>query len=97
MELARKKKEKEKQDGEDVDDENHENVDEGSITKAICSIRQLALRRLADFFRIPVAFEHSCYLQASFHAIVSPRLSFLDKENTQAPSALLDMFYVCAS
>ncbi|KAJ7931499.1 armadillo-type protein [Mycena leptocephala] len=55
-----------------------------SASKTLRSIRQLGLKRLADFFRCPAAFA----------AFISPRLASLDRENTQAPSALLELFYV---
>ena len=82
---------------EDTDPEADENVDGGSTTKTLRSIRQLGFRRLADFFRNPVSFDYSSYLRASFDAVISPRLALLDQENTQAPSALLDVFYLWAS
>jgi U3 small nucleolar RNA-associated protein 20 len=86
--------------GEEEEDREAEvdaNVDEGSTTRIARSVRQLGLRRLADFFRNPVSFDYSPYLRASFDAIISPRLALFDQENTQAPSALLDVFYLWAS
>ncbi|KAF8131840.1 armadillo-type protein [Boletus edulis] len=85
--------------GEDEEDREDadENVDEGLTTRTVRSVRQLGLRRLADFFRTPVSFDYSPYLRASFDTIISPRLALLDQENTQAPSALLDVFYLWAS
>ena len=85
----------EEEDREDADAD--ENVDEVSTTRAIRSVRQLGFRRLADFFRNPVSFDYAPYLRASFDAIISPRLALFDQENTQAPSALLDVFYLWAS
>ncbi|KAF8623398.1 hypothetical protein AX17_007436 [Amanita inopinata Kibby_2008] len=64
-----------------------------SAPKIYRSIRQLGLKRLADFFRCPVYFDFEPYLKASFASFISPRLAFLDKENTQAPSALLELFF----
>ncbi|KAH7883427.1 armadillo-type protein, partial [Phlebopus sp. FC_14] len=88
--------EEDKDDGadEEVDDENE--TDEVSM-KLARSTRQLGLRRIADFFRSPVTFDFSAYLRASFGAIISPRLPLLDQENTQAPSALMDIFYLWSS
>ncbi|KAJ7227174.1 armadillo-type protein [Mycena pura] len=63
-----------------------------SPTKMLRSIRQLGLKRLADFFRCPAQFDYAPYIQAAFPAFISPRLAFLDRENTQAPSALLELF-----
>ncbi|KAI6117784.1 armadillo-type protein [Pisolithus thermaeus] len=56
------------------------------------TIRQLGLRRLADFFRASVVYDFSPFLRATFDTIISPRLAALDEENTQAPSALLEIF-----
>ena len=89
--------EEEEEDREDTETEADAHVDEGSTSRTIRSIRQLGFRRLADFFRNPVSFDFSPYLRASFDAIISPRLALLDQENTQAPSALLDVFYLWAS
>lgn len=80
--------------GEDAEDAG-EDVDEPTSTssKIHRSIRQLGLKRFADFFRCPVSFDFSPYVATAFSAFISPRLSALDKENTQAPSALLELFY----
>ncbi|KAG6844945.1 hypothetical protein H0H87_002278 [Tephrocybe sp. NHM501043] len=64
-----------------------------SPSKIVRSIRQLGLKRFADFFRSPVRFDFSPYMSACFTSFISPRLPSLDKENTQAPSALLELFY----
>ncbi|KAJ6531776.1 armadillo-type protein [Mycena capillaripes] len=83
---------------EEIDAEDEEDIDEPSPTtsasKILRSIRQLGLKRLADFFRCPVQFDYAPYMQAAFSAFISPRLASLDRENTQAPSALLELFYV---
>ncbi|KAH9921372.1 armadillo-type protein [Amylocystis lapponica] len=78
------------EEGDDVEQ------DEGS-SRVIRSIRQLGLKRIADFFRCPVAFDFTPYMQAIFQTSISPRLPLLDLENTQAPSSLLELFYVWAS
>ncbi|KAJ7471494.1 hypothetical protein B0H11DRAFT_2433535 [Mycena galericulata] len=62
--------------------EDDENSATSSGSKILRSIRQLGLKRLADF------------MQAVFPAFISPCLASLDKENTQAPSSLLELFYV---
>ncbi|KAI6100638.1 armadillo-type protein [Pisolithus sp. B1] len=49
------------------------------------TIRQLGLRRLTDFFRASVVYDFSPFLRATFDTIISP-------QNTQAPSALLEIF-----
>ncbi|KAJ7475832.1 armadillo-type protein [Mycena latifolia] len=81
-------------DDEDVDDAIDEPSPAASASKILRSIRQLGLKRLADFFRCPVQFDYAPYMQAAFSAFISPRLASLDRENTQAPSALLELFYV---
>ncbi|TFK68467.1 hypothetical protein BDN72DRAFT_821164 [Pluteus cervinus] len=66
---------------------------ETSSSKVVRSIRQLGLKRLSDLLRTPVRFDYYAHMQVAFPVIVSPRLPLLDKENTQAPSALLELFY----
>ena len=74
---------------EELDD-----VDElGSSSKITRSVRQLGLKRFADFFRNSGAFDFAPYMRESFRAFISPRLPTLDRENTQAPSALLEIIY----
>ncbi|PCH35508.1 hypothetical protein WOLCODRAFT_125908 [Wolfiporia cocos MD-104 SS10] len=73
--------------GEDVDEA------EGS-SRNVRTVRQLSVKRLADFFRCPVSYDFTTYMREAFPAIISPRLEHLDRENTQAPSALLELFYV---
>ncbi|KAJ4487801.1 armadillo-type protein [Lentinula aciculospora] len=63
-------------------------------SKLLRSIRQLGLKRLADFFRCRVEFDFAPYMRAAFTAFITPRIPLLDKENTQAPSALLELFHV---
>ncbi|KAI8978168.1 armadillo-type protein [Trametes punicea] len=62
-------------------------------SRTLRSVRQLGLKRFADFFRAPVTYDFSPYLPEAFRACISPRLPSLELENTQAPSALLDLFY----
>jgi U3 small nucleolar RNA-associated protein 20 len=77
------------------DDLNH--VDEVPIStlssKVTRSIRQIGVKRFTDFFRIPAVFDFTPYMPAAFGLFITPRLPSFDKENTQAPSALLDLFY----
>ncbi|KAG0701153.1 armadillo-type protein [Suillus ampliporus] len=85
---------------EEVENEaDEEESESGEVfhSGALRSVRQQGLKRLADFFRCPVEFDFTSYLSTSFSAIVSPRLELLDQENTQAPSALLELFYVWTS
>ncbi|KAI0764301.1 armadillo-type protein [Trametes elegans] len=60
-------------------------------SRTLRSVRQLGLKRFADFFRSPVTYDFSRYMPEAFRACISPRLPALDLENTQAPSALLDL------
>ncbi|KAH7929562.1 hypothetical protein BV22DRAFT_1191955 [Leucogyrophana mollusca] len=83
---------------EDTDDQDEdEEAVEVTVSKSMRSVRQLGLKRFADFFRSPVTFDFSPYLAACFGTIISPRLTVLDKENTQAPSAILEMFLAWGS
>lgn len=59
---------------------------------SVRSIRTLGVRRLADFFKAPVDFEFEFYMPAIFASIISPRLPTLPQENTQSPSALMEIF-----
>ncbi|EPQ55348.1 hypothetical protein GLOTRDRAFT_61301 [Gloeophyllum trabeum ATCC 11539] len=73
-----------------------DDVDPNSPLKSLRSTRQLGLKRLADFARVPVQFDFSPYLTKSFPTIISPRMDHFETENTQAPSALLELFYAWA-
>ncbi|KAL7340922.1 armadillo-type protein [Rhodotorula toruloides] len=55
-------------------------------------IRQTALKRWTDFFRLEVDFDYRPYVSAAFPSIISPRLPTLAAQNAQAPSALLELF-----
>ncbi|KAL4079019.1 armadillo-type protein [Scleroderma citrinum] len=76
-------------DGAEVDVEDSNGT---TAARSVRPIRQLGLRRLADFFRAPIVFDFTPFLPATFDAIIAPRLAVLDQENTQAPSALLEIF-----
>ncbi|KAG1762389.1 armadillo-type protein [Suillus occidentalis] len=82
---------------EDEVSEEESESGEVSNSRILRSLRQQGLKRLADFFRCPVEFDFTSYLSTSFPVIVTPRLELLDQENTQAPSALLELFYVWTS
>lgn len=66
-------------------------------TKLLRVIRQLGTRRLADFFRTSTSFDFTTYMGELFRTLISPRLASLPNENTQAPSALLDILYAWSS
>ncbi|KAI0667027.1 armadillo-type protein [Trametes maxima] len=79
---------------EQADEEEAEHAEEtsGSL-RNLRTIRQLGLKRFANFFRCRVTYDFSRYVPEAFRVCISPRLSTLDLENTQAPSALLDLFH----
>ncbi|PPQ73911.1 hypothetical protein CVT26_006659, partial [Gymnopilus dilepis] len=91
------------EDVEDTDNSNNKTSNSASpppttssSSKALRSIRQLGLKRLADFFRTPIStsFPFAPYLPAIFRTLITPRLPLLARENSQSPSALLELFYV---
>ncbi|KAH9007602.1 armadillo-type protein [Lactarius deliciosus] len=70
---------------------------QASSSKLLRVIRQLGMRRLADFFRNSTSFDFAPYMSEIFRTLFSPRLASFPTENTQAPSALLDIFYAWSS
>ena len=70
---------------------------QASSSKQLRTVRQLGIRRFADFCRISTSFNFEPYMKEAFRALVSPRLESLPRENTQAPSGLLELFYVWSS
>ncbi|KDQ13943.1 hypothetical protein BOTBODRAFT_33064 [Botryobasidium botryosum FD-172 SS1] len=85
-------------DGYDEEEDNGaaEEDEQYHPSKALRVVRQAGLKRLAEFFRSPVPFDFAPYMPSAFASFISPRLAALDAENTQAPSALLELFYVWA-
>ena len=63
------------------------------LPKVTRSLRQIGVKRFTDFFRIPAVFDFTPYMRAAFDSFITPRLSSFDQENTQAPSALLELFH----
>ncbi|CAG8668326.1 8263_t:CDS:2, partial [Acaulospora morrowiae] len=61
------------------------------------SIRQLGLKRIVDFFKIPFSFNYQPYIKEMFRSFISIRIPKFNTENTQAPSALMELFAVWAS
>ncbi|BGP36520.1 U3 snoRNP protein [Rhodotorula kratochvilovae] len=90
------KAEEEERAGEDKEDDEDVEEDEDAEGETqlapLRHIRQTALKRLADFFRLEVDFDYRPYVAAAFPSIISPRLATLAAENAQAPSALLELF-----
>ncbi|GAA5945352.1 hypothetical protein JCM3775_002195 [Rhodotorula graminis] len=77
---------------EDDDVEDDEGAEVENSPAPLRHIRQTALKRLADFFKLEVDFDYRPYVAAAFPSIISPRLPTLATENAQAPSALLELF-----
>ncbi|OBZ65821.1 U3 small nucleolar RNA-associated protein 20 [Grifola frondosa] len=80
----------------EVDEEAGDTDETQGSSRRTRSIRQLGIKRFADFFRCPVSFDFSPYMKEAFRTFISPRLQSLDQENSQAPSALLELFHVWA-
>lgn len=68
--------------------------DDTTNRRSVRVIRQLGLKRFADFFRCPVSHDFKPYLKEAYRVLISPRLTTLDLENTQSPSALLELLNV---
>ncbi|RUP48500.1 hypothetical protein BC936DRAFT_144478 [Jimgerdemannia flammicorona] len=57
-------------------------------------VRQLSIKRIVEFFKIRATFDFRPYLPAMFFSFINSRVPKLDIENTQAPSALMELFAV---
>lgn len=75
-------------------DESEEPGEQHTLRQAR-TIRQLGLKRFIEFFRSAVAevFDFSPYVPVAFRWFVSPRVPLLSRENTQAPSGILELAY----
>jgi U3 small nucleolar RNA-associated protein 20 len=83
---------------DDNHDEEQEDQEQGEVSnKGIRTARQLSLKRVTEFFGNRASFDFSPYLHGLFEHIISPRLAVFDRENTQAPSALMELFRVWAT
>lgn len=60
-------------------------------------IRQLAFRRIADFFRQGIRVDHQKILPSLFSGLISPRLENFGAENAQGPSAILKLLSTWAT
>ena len=98
---AQKRIEAEKSGGEAPEPEEELGEEETKVsantTRTIRTIRQLSLKRLAQFCKSPVQFDFTPFIQPAFRTVISPRIPVLAQENSQAPSALLELFYVWAT
>ncbi|BGP12578.1 hypothetical protein JCM10213_004835 [Rhodosporidiobolus nylandii] len=79
------------EDAEEEKEDEQEDED-ATPTAPLRHIRQTALKRLGDFFRLEVDFDFRPFMAAAFPSFISPRLPSLAAENAQAPSALLELF-----
>ncbi|KAF9524996.1 armadillo-type protein [Crepidotus variabilis] len=85
----------EEEEGEEIpEDEESGLTEQKGVSKVIRNIRQLGLRRFADFFRVPVVFDFTPYIGPAYASFITPRLAAFEKENIQAPSALMELLYV---
>lgn len=73
-----------------VEDEDRDESAVGGLP--VRTIRNAGLRRLAAFFKAPSEFDFTPYMSYLFEHIISPRLALLPQENTQAPSAIMEIF-----
>ncbi|KIP04981.1 hypothetical protein PHLGIDRAFT_170606 [Phlebiopsis gigantea 11061_1 CR5-6] len=78
---------------DDNDEKENDAHDDPGSSRAIRAARQAGIKRFAEFFRLPISFDFRPYLKEAFGAFISPRIEVLDVENTQAPSALLELFH----
>jgi U3 small nucleolar RNA-associated protein 20 len=57
------------------------------------NLRQLGIKRFTEYFRPAVEFDFTPYLSVAFKTFISPRLEALEMENTQSPSAIMELFH----
>lgn len=81
-----------KEDGAEVDEDAEIEEEEETQLAPLRRIRQLSLKRLAEFFRLEAGFDYSTYVAAAFPSFITPRLPTLAAENAQSPSSLLELF-----
>ncbi|KAF8589509.1 hypothetical protein K439DRAFT_362879 [Ramaria rubella] len=61
--------------------------------RSVRTVRQLGVKRFTDFFRCDASFDFQGYLPSAFATFISPRLAILERENTQSPSAIMELFH----
>ncbi|ORY03876.1 hypothetical protein K493DRAFT_276201 [Basidiobolus meristosporus CBS 931.73] len=59
-------------------------------------IRQLSVKRLGGFFKLSATFDYLPYLPYIFQVAITPRIAKFAVENSQAPTALMDLFIIWA-
>ena len=82
---------------EDGSDDGEMGEEEEVKAAPLRRIRQLGLKRLADFFRLEAGFDYDTYIVAGFPSFINPRLALLPAENAQSPSSLLELFVTWSS
>ncbi|OZJ06555.1 hypothetical protein BZG36_00549 [Bifiguratus adelaidae] len=82
----------------EVDTTDREESAGTSIGKHSKEARQLALRRLIQAMNLPLqGFDFKAYMPAVFDILINDRIPNFAPENTQSPSALLDLFLTWSS
>lgn len=77
----------------DAEDDLPENENTEMPNKVARNLRQLGIKRFTEFFRLSEEFDFRPYLPTAFETFISPRLEALEMENTQSPSAIMELFY----
>ncbi|CAG8499255.1 840_t:CDS:10 [Diversispora eburnea] len=67
------------------------------LSQKFKNIRHLGLKRIVEFFKINSLFNYKPYIRSMFDSFISMRIPKLDIENTQAPSALMELFLIWTS
>ena len=75
----------------DSPDTQEEETSQDSL-RSLRSLRQTGLKRFKDFFVIANGkIDFTPYMSLAFESFISPRIPKFDQENTQSPSALLEL------
>ncbi|KAF8514623.1 armadillo-type protein [Gautieria morchelliformis] len=89
----------EQQEAQEIDDDSGPTLNDAPlltsslVARATRTVRQLGVKRFTDFFRCDTSFEFEPYLPSAFAGFISPRLAILEVENSQSPSAMLQLFH----
>ncbi|KAJ3212818.1 U3 snoRNP protein, partial [Clydaea vesicula] len=91
------------EDDEDVMEEDalEDNIEVHSIDilalKQFKNIRSLVIRRLKQIYEMDLSFNFQPYLASIFSSYIDARIAKFSTENTQAPSALMELIYTWAN
>jgi U3 small nucleolar RNA-associated protein 20 len=78
----------------DADTDKHDDYPSRGMNKNSRNIRQLGVKRLADFFKSPVeTFDFRPFVKDIYHSVISPRLATLPQENAQGTSSLINLLW----